>query len=186
MESIHRKDFIMSNGISRRRMLGAAAASVIAPSVLVAKATARREDDWVKIVESFGGFVSDDHAVVNLDGTRITDAGLECLNGLTGIKRLWLGNNQVTDSGLDHLKRLTNLEVLDIHDTQVSDVGMKRVDSFNGLAKLEYLGLGNTKVSGECILRIRGCSKSIGVDPTQRDAIRAIGAARLASDNPIS
>ena len=45
--------------------------------------------------------------VADLHGTRITDAGLEHLRGLTKLQRLNLSFTEVTDAGLDHLKGLT-------------------------------------------------------------------------------
>ena len=61
---------------------------------------------------------------VNLYATRITDAGLVHLKGLTNLQDLKLGGTKITDAGLVHLKGLTNLQELHLSDTQVTDAGL--------------------------------------------------------------
>ena len=61
---------------------------------------------------------------VNLFGTKITDAGMADLKGLTNLKTLRLALTQITDAGLVHLKGLTNLESLSLFGTQVTDAGI--------------------------------------------------------------
>jgi hypothetical protein len=39
-----------------------------------------------------------------LNGTKVTDAGLAQLTGLTRLSSLWLNNTQVTDAGVNELK----------------------------------------------------------------------------------
>ena len=49
--------------------------------------------------------------------TRVTDAGLVHLKGLTHLKELWLTGSNVTDAGMAHLKELTaTLEKLHPYD----------------------------------------------------------------------
>ena len=45
---------------------------------------------------------------MNLSGTKVTDAGLEHLKGLTQLQELDLTDTKVTGEGLEHLKELTN------------------------------------------------------------------------------
>lgn len=45
------------------------------------------------------------------------------LKGLTGLRRLYIGDTPVTDAGLVHLKGLTALQTLDLVDTDVTDGG---------------------------------------------------------------
>ena len=68
---------------------------------------------------------------MNLNGTRITDAGLVHLSGLTNLRDLWLTGTGVgltgtgvTDAGLVHLSGLKKLEVLDLDGTGVTDSGL--------------------------------------------------------------
>ena len=46
-----------------------------------------------------------------LDGTKVTDAGLEHLKGLTQLHKLGLNNTKVSDAGLEHLNGLTQLQM---------------------------------------------------------------------------
>ena len=64
--------------------------------------------------------------VVNvfLFDTKITDAGLVHVKGLTKMEALVLGGTIVTDAGLVHLKGLTNLQYLALQQTKVTDAGI--------------------------------------------------------------
>lgn len=49
---------------------------------------------------------------LDLSRTQVTDAGLVSLKGLTGLRRLYIGDTQVTDAGIEQLwKSLPNVEV---------------------------------------------------------------------------
>ena len=48
--------------------------------------------------------------MAGLDGTQVTDAGLEHLKGLSRLQELYLDGTQVTDAGLEHLKGLSQLK----------------------------------------------------------------------------
>ncbi|HET6349672.1 MAG TPA: hypothetical protein VFH88_11375, partial [Candidatus Krumholzibacteria bacterium] len=43
-----------------------------------------------------------DVTFIYLDGTNITDDGLQQLSGFSNLETLWIGNSQVTDDGLQH------------------------------------------------------------------------------------
>ena len=60
-------------------------------------------------------------------GTAVTDAGMEHLKGLKGLRRLNLKGTQVTDRGLESLHGLTELRELDLSNTRVSDAGSRRL-----------------------------------------------------------
>ena len=51
---------------------------------------------------------------LNLTYTKVTDAGLAHLKGLTRLQSLQFEATQVTDAGLKHLKGLTQLQSLDL------------------------------------------------------------------------
>ena len=85
-----------------------------------------------------------DVAFVHLDGTQVTDAGLQHLRGLMQLKKLRLTCTQVTDAGLKHLKGLTQLWNLELDYTQVTDAGLQHV---KGLTQLQYLDLVSTQVT---------------------------------------
>ncbi|MFP6657003.1 MAG: hypothetical protein VB853_02415 [Pirellulales bacterium] len=54
-----------------------------------------------------GGKVDENEAVwsVTLNNTKVTDAGLAHLSGLTKLERLWLTRTQVTDAGVKKLQQ---------------------------------------------------------------------------------
>ncbi len=97
---------------------------------------------------------------------RVTDAGVEHLNGLANLKRLMLSSRKVTDTGLVHLKGLTKLEVLWLDHTQATDAGLEHLQ---GLVKLEYLLLKDTQVSDVGFEHLKGLTnlKMLDLDRTQ-------------------
>jgi hypothetical protein len=66
----------------------------------------------------------DDLQYVQLSGTRVTNAGLVHLRGLTGLRVLWLYDTQISDAGLVHLQGLSGLRVLNLRSTLVSRAGV--------------------------------------------------------------
>jgi hypothetical protein len=63
-----------------------------------------------------------------LDETKVTDAGLVHLKGMTGLEN-WLGltDTQVTDDGLKHLEGFTKLRSLNLRRTQVTEAGVRKL-----------------------------------------------------------
>ena len=66
----------------------------------------------------------DDLQYLQLSGTRVNNAGLAHIKGLTGLRVLWLYDTQVSDAGLVHLRGLTGLRVLNLRSTLVSTGGV--------------------------------------------------------------
>jgi len=60
-------------------------------------------------------------AVRTLDGTRITNQGLEKLTGLISLQQLKLSDTSTGDRGLKHLQLLPSIRHLWLDHTQVSD-----------------------------------------------------------------
>lgn len=81
---------------------------------------------------------------VYLDDSQVTDAGLEYLKRLTGLKWLFLTNTQVTDAGLEHTKHLSSLRYLVLTNTQVTDVGLEHLST---LTALEVLYVEKTNIT---------------------------------------
>jgi hypothetical protein len=102
-------------------------------------------------VKAAGGSVTTDSShpgspVVGIDlhRTRITDADLEQLQGLTQLRTLNLYDTRVTDAGMRYVGGLSSLETLYLNDTAVTDAGLQYLQ---GLTHLQELGLNNTRVT---------------------------------------
>ncbi len=63
-----------------------------------------------------------EHLILN--GSPITDVGLEKLQSLTALTQLQLDGTQITDAGLVHLRALSELRWLSLVNTKVSDSGL--------------------------------------------------------------
>ncbi|MDA7527666.1 hypothetical protein N8590_01620 [bacterium] len=103
----------------------------------------------IEAIKALGGRVKlDDSGIarsVNLDySTKLTDAGLAHLRGLTSLTTLNLSSDKITDAGLAHLKGLTNLTTLNLSGTKITDAGLVHL---KGLANLTWLKLISTRVS---------------------------------------
>ena len=83
---------------------------------------------------------------LNLEHTLITDKGLVHLKGLTKLQWLYFDHTKITDKGLVHLKGLTQLRVLQLNYTQVTDTGLEHLKELTGLQSLLLMG---TKVTDE-------------------------------------
>lgn len=64
---------------------------------------------------------------------KITDRGLACLKTFTDLNDLSLDKTEITDDGLAQLTELTKLENLSMEDTRVTDTGLKFLKSLKGL-----------------------------------------------------
>jgi Leucine-rich repeat (LRR) protein len=89
---------------------------------------------------------------LNLLGSHVTDAGLEHLQGITGLKALYLSKTAVGDAGLRHL-RLTHVRWLSLQESAVSDAGLAQLE---GLTTLEWLSLLGTRISDAGLAHLRG------------------------------
>ena len=67
---------------------------------------------------------------VDLKHTKVVDASLEHLKGLTALERVFLKETTVTDSGMVYIKGLTNIEVLELSRTKVTDKGLEHLKGF--------------------------------------------------------
>ena len=65
--------------------------------------------------------------MLNLNHTKVTDAGLDHLKALSSLKVLFLVDTEVTDAGLEHLEGLARLERLYLGDTEVTVVAVQRL-----------------------------------------------------------
>jgi serine/threonine protein kinase len=84
----------------------------------------------------------------------LVDTDLETFRGLTDISEVSVPNCKfITDAGIARLQGLINLRRLDLWATQLTDAG---VVSLGRLEKLEWLSLGETRVTGNGLAGIRG------------------------------
>jgi hypothetical protein len=91
---------------------------------------------------------------LDLDGAKITDAGLEHIKDLTQLRQLDLSRIEgITDSGLVHLKGLAHLEALNLSDNDFTDVGLRHL---RGLKQLRQLRLERTKITDAGIEVLKG------------------------------
>jgi hypothetical protein len=103
---------------------------------------------------------------LDLSGTEITDAGLAHLEALSSLRRLTLRNDSVTDAGLIHLTKLTSLQVLDLTNTRITDEGLTYLTK---LPSLRVLNVSYTPVTDEGLAYLRGLSslKELDISYTQ-------------------
>jgi tetratricopeptide (TPR) repeat protein len=79
-----------------------------------------------------------DLRTLELDGSGLTDEGLQHLSRLRRLAYLYLGGNQgVTDEGLKALSGLSQLELLDLSGTRVHDEGLRHLRGLKMLSKLD-------------------------------------------------
>jgi YHS domain-containing protein/uncharacterized membrane protein len=95
------------------------------------------------VVTSFGdaelaqlGPLAANIAVLNLAGTKVTDAGLAELARMPNLQRLRLERTAVTDAGLAHLANHQKLEYLNLWGTGISDAGLEPLTRLPSLRQL--------------------------------------------------
>ncbi len=77
---------------------------------------------------------------LDLQGTRVSDAGLANLEGMTHLQRLEFSCGDVTDAGMAHLKGLANLRVLNLEgNLAISDSGMAHLKGLTSLRILKII-----------------------------------------------
>lgn len=103
-------------------------------ALIIIKQIKQLEKAAIVYFDKLGGWVKvDDNRpgrpviMVYLKATKITDAGLVHLKGLTKLQSLELDDTKITDSGLLHLKGLTNLRVLKLKGTRVTRAGYEKL-----------------------------------------------------------
>lgn len=76
-------------------------------------------------LESLGGEVDSLQEGAMMGSSKITDAEMELLTQLNGLKVVDISNTQVTDAGLEHLKGISTLTFVDVSNTQITDAGFE-------------------------------------------------------------
>ena len=88
--------------------------------------------------------------------TKIGDAGVANIKGLTSLQTLNLFRTQLSDRGLSYIKNLKQLQTLLIGGTKVTDAGLVNLKS---LKKLKKLSLFQTQVTDAAIPHLKVLSK---------------------------
>jgi hypothetical protein len=79
-----------------------------------------------------------------LADAEVTDAGLAHFAGLKKLERLSLEFGKITGTGLEYLKGLAQLRMLDLKGNQVTDDGLEHI---RGLVRLRWLSLDSTNIT---------------------------------------
>jgi hypothetical protein len=120
-----------------------------------------RDFDRLEYLNLSGRWVEDD-ALASLRGqhrlrslvlqhTRITEAGLAHLEGLTGLRKLYISGD-ISDLGLAHVAMLTSLDQLRLNNTQITDAGLRHL---RALPNLKCLALEHTQVTDASIPELK-------------------------------
>ena len=115
--------------------------------LLIGRGWSRITDEWLEPIGRLAGI-----EVLDLRGSRVTDAGLKKLEGLTRLRELNLGQTGISDAGLGAIGKLGRLEVLNFGFTQVTDDGL---GGLAGLARLRELRLDGNLVTDVGLKHIR-------------------------------
>ncbi len=90
---------------------------------------------------------------IDLHGTRVTDADLVMLEGLTQLKTLNLYDTPITDAALAHMSGLVRLEVLHLSSTAINGSGLQYLAR---LPALREVNLHKTQVSDDSMQYLAG------------------------------
>ena len=93
---------------------------------------------------------------LNLTATNVTNAGLANLEVLSQLQQLFLNDTKVTDAGLDHLKNLNQLHKLHLRNTEVTDAGLVHI---KGLTQLKWLDIGGTQITNAGLVHLEVLSQ---------------------------
>jgi hypothetical protein len=92
--------------------------------------------------------------MLDLRDTRISDAGLDHLRGLSDLRLLILTGTAVSDDGLAKLKDLPRLRLLCLEETKITDRGLQNLTS---MANLGWLNLAGTQITDAGLSRLKDC-----------------------------
>ncbi len=81
---------------------------------------------------------------MSMETAPITDAGLQSIQSLVGLERLYLGQTRITGEGLSSLKNLKNLRHLSLRYLDIQDQALRQLVH---LQQLDSLGLDDTPIT---------------------------------------
>lgn len=91
---------------------------------------------------------------LSLNGTQVTNRGVEHLLRLPLLETLFLGNTQIDDGAVDAIVQLQQMRILDLSRTRITDSGARRL---GGLRHLQELSLDGSEVGDAGISGLSGC-----------------------------
>jgi hypothetical protein len=109
-------------------------------------------DPQVEAIERLGRSRHRGVETTRFDRTRVTDAGLVHLKGLTRLRTLWLEGTGVTDAGLAHLRGASELNNLRLQGTGITDDVLPLL---RGMTNLNELRLQGTRVTDAGVHELR-------------------------------
>lgn len=93
---------------------------------------------------------------IDLSGSKITDAGLEKIAGLSNVSKLNVAETGITGAGVAHIAGWTSLESLDLMDTKVDDDALVHLSK---LTNLNSLSLSGCPLTGTGLGHLKDLSK---------------------------
>ncbi len=114
-----------------------------------------------------------------LGNTKVTDAGMESLRGLTLLIGLDLSGTRITDKGLVNIEGLRQLQLLQLQHTTITDAGLEHL---RGLSRLEDLFLQDTKVTGAGVAKLKTALPNLRVVYSHKSATAANSASDPVAD----
>lgn len=127
-----------------------------------------RDDDLARFVEWVP-----DLEEIDLTGTKVTDAGIEVIAGLTKLRKLQLSATKITSAAIVHLVRLPALTDIYLINTAIDDTAIEGLARMTGLRKLSVSG---TKLTADGLERLRQALPTttiiaVQVDPRGRPVV---------------
>ncbi len=85
---------------------------------------------------------------LDLYGVKVTDAGVEHLRKMTGLRRLNLLGGQITDASAEILAQFTELRDLNLYRSRITNAGLSKLQNLKKLEMLDlrYSGVNNAGV----------------------------------------
>lgn len=111
---------------------------------------------------------------MELQQTRVTDAGLAALAPFVKLRNLQLQNTALSDAGLVHVGKVASLEVVNLYGTGVSDAGLQHLAPLKHLKKV-YLWQSQVTEEGASQLRaaVPGVDVNLSLPTTSKSAAAA-------------
>lgn len=91
-----------------------------------------------------------------VNGTGITDRGVEAVAGMRTLETLWMNDTRVGDEGLARLSTIHTLTDLRLDNTSISDRGLAYVGL---LANLRVLSVAGTGVTDSGLANLQSCTQ---------------------------